>query len=95
MIGVVDKNTKLELIPDEISQEKWISASELVNELKNNAVIYCPWMLIALVLLSESESSMLEKYHSILSTWMNSKVKKSLTEAINVHLPENKWRLVK
>lgn len=95
LIGVIDRDTELKLIPDEISQKRWISASELVSDLQNNAKIYCPWMLIALALLAESEKSMLEKYYNILSAWLDTKVRDALSKAIKVHLPENKWRLVK
>jgi isopentenyl-diphosphate delta-isomerase len=51
-------------------------------------------MLIALELLDKSKQSMLEKYASILSIWMNSEVHEGLNEAIKTHLPKNKWRLV-
>ena len=95
LIGVIDRNTKIELTPDEISEEKWISASELKNELKNNAKIYCPWMLITLALLLESEKSMLEKHNNTLSPWMNSEIQQTILGAIAMHLPKDKWRIVK
>ena len=95
LIGVIDKDTKLELIPDEISEEKWISASQLQDDLKNNAKIYCPWMLIALAFLSESNKNMLEKYNKILLPWMNSDIQNTIIDAIDIHLPKDKWRIVK
>jgi isopentenyl-diphosphate delta-isomerase len=51
-------------------------------------------MLIALELLEKSDKSMLDKHTNVLSTWINSKVHEGLLEAIKVHLPEEKWRLV-
>jgi isopentenyl-diphosphate delta-isomerase len=51
-------------------------------------------MLIALDLLEKSNKAMLKKHTNVLSTWMNSKIHEGLTEAIKVHLSEDKWRLV-
>ncbi|MBT8242850.1 MAG: isopentenyl-diphosphate Delta-isomerase [Nitrosopumilus sp.] len=94
LIGEIDKSTELKEIKGEIDEIKWISAKELVLELKENPQIYCPWMLIALELLEKSDKSMLEKYANILSTWMNSEVHDELQKAIKIHLKEDKWRLV-
>jgi isopentenyl-diphosphate delta-isomerase len=52
-------------------------------------------MLIALELLEKSEKSMLKKYEDILSSWLNPELQKELQKAIRVHLPDDKWRLVK
>jgi isopentenyl-diphosphate delta-isomerase len=95
VIGIIDESTKFSLIKDEIDEIKWISAHELLSELKNRPKIYCPWMLIALELLDKSEETMLEKYQLILSSWIDSKLQKGLQEAIRTHLPDNKWRLIK
>ena len=94
LIGIIDKDSEPKEIEGEIDEIKWISAKELLSELKINSQIYCPWMLIALELLDKSKQSMLEKYASILSIWMNSEVREGLNEAIKTHLPKNKWRLV-
>ncbi len=94
LIGIIDKFTELKEIEGEIDEIKWISAKELLSELKTNPQIYCPWMLIALELLGESEQSMLAKHGNVLSTWMNSEIHEGLHEAIKAHLPKEKWRLV-
>ena len=94
LIGIINKASEPKEIEGEIDEIKWISAKELLSELKINSQIYCPWMLIALELLDKSKQSMLEKYASILSIWMNSEVREGLNEAIKTHLPKNKWRLV-
>jgi len=94
LIGIIDKSTELKKIEGEIDEIKWISAKELLSELKINPQIYCPWMLIALELLDKSEQSMLEKHRNVLSTWMNSEVHEGLLESIKTHLPKDKWRLV-
>jgi len=94
LIGVIDEDTELKEIEGEIDEIKWISAEELISEIKTNPKIYCPWMLIALDLLEKSDKTMLKKHANVLSTWMNSRIHEGLTEAIKVHLSEDKWRLV-
>ena len=94
LIGVIDKSTELKEIEGEIDEIKWISSSELLSEIKSNPKIYCPWMLIALELLDKSDKSMLEKHANVLSTWMTSDVHEGLQNAIKIHLPQEKWRLV-
>jgi len=94
LIGIIDKSIELKEIEGEIDEIKWISAKELLLELKKNPQMYCPWMLIALELLDKSEQSMLEKHRNVLSTWMNNEVHDRLHEAIKTHLPNDKWRLV-
>src|SRR3989338_340615 len=44
---------------------------------------------------SSAERLMLEKYEDVLSLWINSELQKELQKAIRIHLPDNKWRLVK
>ncbi len=66
----------------------------MINELKKNPQIYCPWMIIALYFLPNSEKTMLVKYNSIISQWINPEMKKILEESINYHLKDNNWRLV-
>ena len=94
LIGIVDNPTELKEIEGEIDETKTISAKELLLELKVNPQIYCPWMLIALELLDKSKQSMLEKYASILSTWIDNQTREILQEAIKTHLPKDKWRLL-
>ena len=94
LIGIIDEDTELKEIEGEIDEIKWMSAEKLISEIKINPKIYCPWMLIALDLLEKSDKTMLKKHANVLSTWMNSKIHEGLTEAIKVHLSEDKWRLV-
>jgi isopentenyl-diphosphate Delta-isomerase len=94
LIGIIDKSTELKEIEGEIDEIKWISSKELIAELKKNPQIYCPWMLVALELLEKSDKSMLKKHANVLSTWMNSEVHDELQKAIEIHLPNDKWRLV-
>jgi isopentenyl-diphosphate Delta-isomerase len=95
LVGIVDDSIQFRVVEDEIDEIRWISAQELLSELESNPKTYCPWMLIALELLDKSEKEMLEKYKNILSPWMNSVLQKEIHKAIRIHLPDNKWRLVK
>jgi len=90
LIGIIDESTELKKIEGEIDEIKWISAMELLSEIKTNPKIYCPWMLIALEFLDKSDKSMLEKYANILSTWISNEVHAGLLEAIKTHIRKNK-----
>jgi len=94
LIGIIEDSTQFTQIEGEIDEIKWISAKELLSELKINPKIYCPWMIIALELLEKSEKPMLEKYENILSTWMNNEMHEGFQQAIKFHLPDDNWRLV-
>lgn len=95
LLGIIGADSKFNLVPDEISDMKWISSQDLLVEIQNSPKIYCPWMLLALYLLPESEQKMLEKHQTILKNWLNPELRESLKEVINIHLPDEKWRLVK
>ena len=94
LIGIVDESTKFKMVKGEIDEIKWISAKDLLSEIKNDPKIYCPWMLIALRFLDKSEKAMLDKHQKILSSWLNNDLKTELSNAIKTHLPDDKWRLV-
>jgi len=94
LIGIADDSSQFRQIEGEIDEIKWISAKDLLSELKTNPKIYCPWMIIALELLDKSEKPMLEKYGDILSTWLNNEMHEGFQQAIKVHLPDGNWRLV-
>lgn len=94
LIGIVDETSPFKKIEGEIDEIKLISAQELLVDLKTNPKIYCPWMIIALELLDKSEKSMLKKYESVLSQWMNKDMHEIFCQAIKFHLPDDNWRLV-
>ena len=79
---------------EEIAEIKWTTADELIEDLQKNPEIYCPWMLIAIYLLPNSEKSMLTKYKSVMSQWIKPEIKNPLEESIKYHLQDNNWRLV-
>ena len=93
LIGVVESATDLNPIKMEIDKVRWISATELASEISDMPENYCPWMLIALVLLSKSESKILEKHQDVLLPWMDGEMKDALSRAIQTHLPDDKWRI--
>ena len=94
LIGVIENSTQFNLVKDEISETKWITADELIEGLQKKPEIYCPWMIIALYLLPKSEESMLSKYKSVISQWIKPEIEKPLEDSIKYHLQDNKWRLV-
>lgn len=94
LLGIVEKSSIFNLVKEEIDEVKWITADELIQEIQKNPEIYCPWMLIALYLLPNSEKSMLTKYELVLSQWIKSEIKNPLQESIKYHFPDNNWRLV-
>lgn len=94
LIGVIDSNSEFRLVKDEISETKWIFPDQLIDELKKNTMNYCPWMLIALYLLPNSQKQALKKYNKIITIWTKPNIQKEIKKAIKQHLPDDKWRLV-
>lgn len=94
LLGVVNSSHQFSFVKEEISEIRWISPSELSTEIQKNPKIFCPWMLIALYLLSKSQKEMLEKHQRVLADWLNKEIQKSLQESISVHISDDKWRLV-
>ena len=95
LIGAIDSFDKSSLIKDEISEIKWISPDELKNELEQNRDVYCPWMVIALYFLADSDSTTLEKFNSLITKWASDDLKPVYKNAIKHYIPDNNWRLVR
>ena len=94
LIGTVDSFDESSLIKDEISEIKWIDPNELKNELEQNKDTYCPWMVIALYFLADSDSNTLEKFNSLIAKWASDDLKHVYENAIKHYIPDNNWRLV-
>ena len=94
LIGTVDSFDESSLIKDEISEIKWIDPNELKNELEQNKDTYCPWMVIALYFLADSDSNTLEKFNSLIAKWASDDLKHVYENAIKYYIPDNNWRLV-
>jgi len=94
LIGMVDSFDNSCMIKDEISEVKWINPDELKNELEQNRDAYCPWMVIALYFLADSDPNTLEKFNSLITKWASDDLKPVYENAIKHYIPDNNWRLV-
>jgi len=94
LIGTIDSFDESSMIKDEISEIKWINPNELKNELEYNRDIYCPWMVIALYFLADSDPNTLEKFNSLITKWASDDLKPVYENAIKHYIPDNNWRLV-
>jgi len=94
LIGILRDSSTINLVKDETDETKWVTVNELIADLQEKPQIFCPWMLIALYLIPSSKSSMLDKYNSLLSTWIKQEIKKPLEDSIKFHLPEYNWRVL-
>ena len=94
LIGTIDSFDESSMIKDEISEIKWISPDELKNELAQNRDVYCPWMVIALYFLVDSDSTTLEKFNPLITKWASDDLKCVYENAIKHYIPDNNWRLV-
>jgi len=94
LIGTVDIFDNSCMVKDEISEVKWINPDELKNELEQNKDVYCPWMVIALYFLADSDSATLEKFNSLIAKWASDDLKRVYQNAIKHYIPDNNWRLV-
>ncbi|MEW6587906.1 MAG: isopentenyl-diphosphate Delta-isomerase [Thermoproteota archaeon] len=94
LIGEVAESFELKLVKDEISEAKWASADELFSDMRNNPQIYCPWMIVALYLLSDSEKNMIQKHKRIFDKWVKDEFKNILQKSLQYHFPTNNWRLL-
>jgi len=95
LIGMVDSFDNSCMIKDEISEVKWINPDELKNELEQNRDAYCPWMVIALYFLADSDPNTLDKFNSLITKWASDDLKRVYENAIKHYIPDNNWRLVK
>ena len=95
LIGIVDDPSKIKLIKEEVSDIKWVTLDDLLEDVKKSPHLYCPWMIVALYFLSESETDVLSEHRSILSVWVRSDVKHILEEPLRYHFPDKKWGLKK
>ena len=94
LIGIIDNPERLKKVEGEIDEIRWISSKKLLEEIATNPEIFCPWMLIAIVLIEKSRKDKLDKHTNILSTWINSELHEGLMNAISKHLPNDKWRII-
>lgn len=92
LIATIKRDAAINPIKEEISQTRWISPNELVQDLQKNPQIYCPWMLIALYLLDTAKPNMQKRYGTTIQSWTTPQTKNDILQAINTHLPQSQWR---
>jgi isopentenyl-diphosphate delta-isomerase len=94
LIGHLSEPFELKLVKDEISEVLWISNDDLFFDIEKNPQSYCPWMLVALYLLPESDKKMIEKNRHIFNKWLKTEFKNKLEKSLQYHFPTKNWRLV-
>jgi isopentenyl-diphosphate delta-isomerase len=92
LIGRLLESSELKLVKDEISETKWISSDEFFKDVQKNPDSYCPWMIVALYLLSESDEKMSQKHKAIFDLWTRQLDK--LEKPLRHHFPTNNWRIM-
>ena len=92
LLGQIDSQTPLSLVENEISETRWVSAEQLIQELKQSSEEFCPWMLIALYFLPKSDPQIITKYK--LDEWLMKDTLDIIYNATKIHLADEKWRLV-
>jgi isopentenyl-diphosphate Delta-isomerase len=95
LIGIVDDPTKIKLVEDEISNIKWVTYHQLSYEIQKSPQMFCPWMLVALYFLSESNNNVSGKHRRILEMWCKANIKSRLEESLKYHFPNKMWELKK
>jgi isopentenyl-diphosphate delta-isomerase len=95
LIGNVDESFQLKLVKDEISESKFSDSDELFSDVQKNPQNYCPWMIVALYLLPESDPVMIEKHKKIFDKWMGDGYKNILEKSLAYHFPTNNWRILR
>ena len=95
LIGIVDEPSKIKLVKEEISDIKWVTFDNLLEDIKKSPHLYCPWMIVALYFLSESKTDILPEHKSILNIWIRTDIKQILEEPLKYHFSDNRWELKK
>lgn len=96
LIGILDDPTKIKLVKDEISDIRWVSLEQVSTEISNSPQIFCPWMLVALYFLSESNQNISDKHKMIINRWKNNEqLKSSVEKSLEYHFPDHKWEIKK
>ena len=95
LIGIIEDPKKIKLVKDEISSIRWVNLDELLAEIKKSPKVFCPWMLVALYFLPESNMNINEKHKEILKIWHRINFKTNLEEPLKYHFPDHGWELKK
>jgi isopentenyl-diphosphate delta-isomerase len=94
LIGTIDDPKKIRFVKDEISAIKWVTLDQLLAEIEKSPQNFCPWMLVALYFLPESNNNITEKHKKILEMCREN-IKGRLERPLKYHFPNHKWELKK
>ena len=94
LIGTADSEG-LSAVAGEIDEITAVSPQELLDGTGANPAEYCPWMLVALALLRESDTAVLQRHAKTLSGWMDGDIAERFRAAIGAHMQGDQWRLVR
>ncbi len=95
LIGTVDEPRDIKLVKDEISTIRWATLDQLLSEIEKSPEIFCPWMIVALYFLSESNNKVSEVHKRILEVWSKGNIKNRLEKPLRYLFPDHKWGLKK
>lgn len=93
LIGIIDDPSKIKVVKSEISTIRWLGYEELLSDIEKSPQIFCPWMLVALYFLSESENNIAYEHKRILEMWKKDDLKNRLEDALKYHFPDHLWEL--
>ncbi|MGI0018227.1 MAG: isopentenyl-diphosphate delta-isomerase, partial [Nitrosotalea sp.] len=91
----LDDPSKIKLVEDEISDIRWVTLEQILSEIEKTPQIFCPWMLVALYFISESNHNISDAHKEILKMWNKDSIKRQLEESLKYHFPDHKWELKK
>ena len=93
LVGVIDSASRLEKVSGEIDGIRPAGPEELVGLIKESPEQYCPWMLVALLFLKDSDRGALGRHEGVLSAWTGQETRDALKGAIGTHMAGDMWRL--
>lgn len=82
------------IVPGEITEVSWLAADELAVQVAKTPAKFCPWMLLALYLLDQSDPAVLQKRAGTLDCWTAGYVRDAMGAAAGEHLAASEWRMV-
>lgn len=93
LIGIIEDDTGIKLVKEEIDATKWVSVDELLDDLEKVPENYCPWMILALYFLPNSKTDISSEHRSILNVWNRKDINQILEKPVQYHFPDKKWEL--
>jgi len=94
LAGTVPDVTALSPTRGEIDFVEAVTAGELADDLVDNPMSYCPWLLVALYMLDLPDPAAQRHCGPVLDAWGDGSMRGVLLEAIEQHMPRSAWRLI-